>query len=79
MSTDLDAPEHALCSEALARRTNERDYYKDLWHEVCGQIADMCTFIGLPDDAMKDAWSLRDAIIELKAKVHPTEQGKDEK
>lgn len=52
---------------AEARRVSER--YKDLWDRACAQIAAMCEIAGADPSLPPDAWTLRDAIVALKARA----------
>lgn len=45
---------------------NALENYKGFWHEVCGQIAQMCHEAGAHPDAPPDAWTLRLAIMKLR-------------
>ena len=79
MRVDLDAPEHALCSEALRRERNRGDSYKDLWDKHCQAIAELCTLAGAPHDSMHDVWTLKTRIeCLLKAAAQPESVGKED-
>ena len=42
--------------------------YRDMWNQVCGQIGEMCEYLGVnPKEQLADAWTLRDEIVRLKA------------
>lgn len=66
-SEDLDAALSYL--EELRRAASAAgSNYRDMWHQVCGQIGEMCEFLGVdPKERLVDAWTLRDEIIRLKS------------
>lgn len=60
----------ALAAEESA---NGRDYYLHLWNESCRAVVEICDMIGTHPDAMKDLWTLKDSISDLKRRAEKAE------
>lgn len=47
---------------------------KECWDLSCSQVAEMCAYAGAHPDAAPDTWTLRDALIALKARAEKAEK-----
>lgn len=66
-SEDLDAALSYL-AELRAGASAADSNYRDMWDQVCGQILEMCEFLGVDSkEQIADAWTLRDEIKRLKS------------